>query len=179
MPSSGYSQFLQYLEDDFTVFRYDAFAILDNRTLRHLSDAVFNGEPFGYIGHSSLLPSLITTDAINGAVLLDPSAFPRSFDAESRKWQSQTVTPSCPVLVCDAEYTRCSDMPFVPSGFNLVVKGAEIHRFSGVGHADILNDNYADACSRLGIRGCKPSCIARETRQRYRQQVARRVIQFL
>lgn len=175
MPLTGYSELLRILRQDVEVIHYGQ-GLLDNTILQYISDTYADGDKISYIGHSSLSPSIVQSKFIHRAVLLDPSAIPSGYDMKMQKWTAQHIRPSCDVLVIDAEYTMRT---FVPDGFNLMVSGATRHTSVGVGHADILDDSYADTCHQLGIRGCSFRSDARSIRAAYRKDVADRAIRFL
>lgn len=175
MPSTGYSQFLNILAQDMKVIHYRQ-GPLDENIMEYISNYYVGGDKVSYIGHSSLSPSIMQSNLIDRAVLLDPSATPSGFDINLQRWTAQRIRPSCDVLVIDAEYTL---QTFVPDGFNLIVSGASRQTSFGVGHADILDDFYAETCHQLGIRGCSFRSNARTIRSRYRKDVADQAIRFL
>ena len=175
MPSAGYTQLLTILGHDMKIIHYEQ-GLLDDTILQYISNTHANGDQIGYIGHSSLSPSILKSKLINRAVLLDPSAIPSGYDIRRQKWTAQQIRPSCDVLVIEAEYTKRT---FIPDGFNLNISGASRHMSFGVGHADILDDFYANMCHMVGIRGCSFRSNARITRALYRRDVADRAIRFI
>ena len=174
MPSTGYTQLLTILAQDMKIIHYKQ-GLIDTAVLQYISNTYANGDQIGYIGHSSLSPSIVESKLINRAVLLDPSAIPSGYDIGRQKWTAQQIRPSCDVLVINAEYTEGS---FIPDGFNLNISGAARHMSFGVGHADILDDFYASMCHLVGIRGCSFRSNARSVRALYRRDVADRAIRF-
>lgn len=176
MPSAGYSQFINHLETVFTVYRYDRWSPLTERSIERVVEEI--DAPFDYIGHSSLLPSLFHIGAIRKFVLLDPAALPCAFDRNACRFVSQNVVANKPILVICAEYTSTGLLPFIPDGFDLKVEGGLYITSHTMGHADILNDPYASACHALGIRGH----VSRNTlaeRSEYRFKTARHIIDFI
>ena len=180
MPSLGYSNFLGLLQQDLQVVCYDAPVALDRRNLERIAKEISPHRPIGYVGHSSLLPSLFETDVIGSRVLLDPAALPQKYDINKRSFVPQKTFSSCPTLIINAEYTSTAPVPFIPPEFSLVVHGDTVSKKEiQVGHADILDDWYASACHRIGIRGTTPLSEARFIRDHYRRRVADATTRFM
>lgn len=177
MPSLGYSSFIKLLEQKLTIVTCDTGTILTPRKVRQISNDYFEDNPLGYIGHSSLLPSLLNTKDINRVVLLDPSCFPIAFNNKKKQFISKSIKLKTPVLIIDAEYASKSDFPFIPKGFQLEIDNAFKHEYTGVGHADILDDFYATTCNYIGIKGT-PIKTSQLVRNKYRVHVAKQAQDF-
>lgn len=176
MPSQGYSKFLKILQRDFTVFRYDTARPLIRRDVEMICSEI--NHPFVYVGHSSLAPSLLRHNSISAIVLLDPASFPKCFDHRARRFISRSIEVEKPVLVINAEYTTSGEFPFIPAGFELNIVDSESQSLIDVGHADILDDQYASACHLIGIRGHSPLKDAHAKRHAYRLEVAENIRRF-
>lgn len=176
MPSHGYSQFLSILQRDFTVFCCDTASPLRTRDIDRISSAI--DRPFLYVGHSSLVPSILSHESVCDAVLLDPASLPTHFDPSTRRFVPRAIDVEKPVMVINAEYTTNGAFPFIPVGFELKIPRGAAQTIVNVGHADILDDQYASACHLMGIRGHSPLKNARAKRNEYRLDVADRIRRF-
>ena len=178
MPSGGYSSLLNLLEKNFSVLTCDSWSALGPKRLREISDTYFAGEKFGYIGHSSLVPSLLSFELIDRVILLDPAWFPMGFDLQKMRFVSRSIHLSKPILVIKAGYSSKAQVPFIPKGFDLKVVNADTVVFDEVGHADLLDDAFASICHWMGIQGTAPLWTARVTRRQYRKDVVNQAIHF-
>lgn len=174
MPSSGYSDFLKRLEGSLTIIRDDSARPLSSERLTAIAQKV-NVSSFGYVGHSSLAPSLFDCNVISRYVLLDPASFPIGFDLSERVFVSRSVSPFRPVRIMNAALTREGTRPFVPKGFDLRVEDVVPTRFEHTGHADVLDDVIANFCHLGGMEGDQSAT----NRASYREQLARMTIEFM
>ncbi len=180
MPSAGYSKLIGLLSHNLTVVTWDGQLFLDRTSLERLIRTVSPDRRVSYIGHSSLLPSLLNAEGIDKFVLLDPAAIPREFDRSARRFLPRTVSVAPrEAFVLKAEYTSRTARPFIPAGFELDVKKGTTLEIPDVGHADILDDVYASACHRIGIRGSAPLRRAIKVRARYRDNLADKITSFV
>ena len=181
MPSTGYSQIISLLSRHLTVITMDGQLFLDEPQLKHaLLSTLSPGARASYVGHSSLLPSLLQCELVDKFVFLDPATVPQAYDFSNRRFipRKLSVSPR-KALTLNAEYTSRSARPFIPPGFRPGVNGSEIAELSRVGHADLLDDMYASACHRMGIRGNAPLRRAREVRAAYREELANMITSFV
>ena len=174
MPSTAYSRFLSNMQRHMRVWCYDAGRPLDADTLSDIADAI-GAESIGYVGHSSLVPSILQSPRLSRIVLLDPAALPCGVDVPSRRLVSRRLRVDKPVCVLNAEYTSGGGDRFVPDGFDLQIDEVAPTIHKGVGHADVLDDFAADSCRRLGIRGTADGL----TRLAYQTQLSCAAVRWL
>ncbi len=172
MPSYGYSLLLKSLRKNLTVITYDGLSVLDDDTINKISNVYFKGSKFGYMGHSSLFPSILNHEKIDKIVLLDPACFPNYFDIHEKKFVSKILNYKKDCLVINADYTKNNKFPFIPEGFELRIKNIKPIEYQGVGHADILDDIFALPLHLLGIKGVDDLKNARRIRNEYRNKVS-------
>lgn len=127
-------------------------------------------EAVGVFAHSSFDIDLLRSSVVERAVLLDPVAIPsraRGFALADRR-----LAARMPVRVLRAGLSTRGARAFVPRGFRARVEGASVEEetFDSAGHADVLDDRWADVAARAGIRSC-PSA-----RERFRAWVAARTL---
>jgi len=178
MPSTAYSDILRILRRNLTVWCYDTQRPLDAISLKRISK--YTGiENFGYIGHSSFSSTLFDSNEINQFVLLDPAIFPSGFNPTTKKMIKNDYVITKPMILLHAEYTYASPIPFIPQAFRPSIKNVDAQYFDKVGHADILDDPFADICHSIGIRGHTPQHSSKITRALYREKLSQKITDFL
>lgn len=148
MPSLMYNQMLDNLKKKFTI-------ILPNNkpiTQKTIGDItkVLNVDNVGFLSHSSIDPGILESEFIKKAVCIDPVSLPSVGFPQIRQYQ---VQPVIDVLVIKTTKSQEAAIPFIPEGFNLEIQNACDIAYNDIGHADILDNFWADMAKRVGIKG--------------------------
>lgn len=99
------------------------------------------------IAHSAIDVEVLRSDRLARALLIDPAVRPSVSSSLSSRSAREVVTPKVPVTIVEsALYSG-----FVPKLFQPVVLGAHKFVYSGGGHADILNPQWAALAESFGI----------------------------
>lgn len=102
-------------------------------------------ETIGFLAHSSFDASALESPRLRSAVLCDPVTLPQ-FNVATLGVESQRVDSTCPILVLRAglAYEGAAIPEFLmPAADNVATK-----TFPGMGHADVLDDVWADLGAR-------------------------------
>ena len=153
MPSLAYSHVLNDLRKTHTIVTTDG-GRLARAEFEQIADKLA-AERLGLVAHSAFDPTLLASERLEAAVLCDPACTPSvatsppfmvapRFDVEERR-----------VRMLFAQRAIEGDQPFVPEMFVPVLEGSSVERleYADAGHADLMDDFFADAASRLGIHG--------------------------
>jgi hypothetical protein len=153
MPSVAYSHVLGDLRKTHTIVTTDG-GRLARAEFEQIADTLA-AERLGLVAHSAFDPTILGSDRLEAAVLCDPACTPivassppflaaPRFDVEARR-----------VRVLFAQRAIEGEHPFVPELFVPVLEGASVERleYADAGHADLMDDFFADAASRMGIHG--------------------------
>lgn len=119
-------------------------------TMERICDALGVKE-VGFFSHSSFDPSVLSSPRIKSAVLCDPVCFPSISPFGVERFASPSVSVSAPVLVLRAENTYAIDPP-IPDYLSPSPYGDTPWRsvtLPGVGHADLLDNVWADIGAKL------------------------------
>lgn len=148
-----YSTLLDDLKTDFTVIRFNDLGVTTKNDLESLADAL-GVNKVGFLSHSSVDPGILSSSRLKKAVMCDPVGLPDINNGLS----SFEVFSQAPVLVLSAEKSREAQFPFIMNGFSLSIQGNVHERvFEGMGHADILDNRWADLADQIGIEGMRVS----------------------
>ena len=148
IPRFMYGEFTRELEKYFTMI-YSDEKLLNDNGVNIIADAI-GAEKIGLVTHSSLMPSLLTSDRIARSVLLDPVIFPAGFNPLGEGMYSTQISGQAPTRILRAGR---STNRFIPESFEVDLNNAEVVTFESAGHSDVLDDIYADTASKIGILG--------------------------
>jgi hypothetical protein len=129
------------------------------------------GQTVDFVSHSSFDYGVLDTPWVRRAVLLDPAAIPPSLAFDDR-----VVHARMPVRVLAARRAVEGPAPFLLRGFRVQVRGPAVasRSFDGAGHADVLDDAWADWGAAVGI-----ASAGAHARGPYRRAVAADAVAFL
>lgn len=167
---------------DITLIVLDDLAPVRKNTLEETADAL-GVETIGFLSHSSIDVDVLSSSRLQSAVLCDPVAIP-TFDASSMSLQQTRVKCTAPVLVVRAGNAYRTETP-IPKFLAPDVE-CRVESLGNVGHADVLNDFYADLAPKMfpWMRGTtqplesfaawseRDEPVDRQTRAQYRTAIA-------
>ena len=147
-----YSQLINDLKKDFTIINFNNIGLTKREDLESLADAL-GVKKIGFISHSSVDHTILESNRLEKAVLCDPVGLPNIQNG----FTSSTITSIAPVLLLNDEKAYNSEFPFIINGFSLDIMGADVieETFQEMGHADILDDTWANVAGHWGIEGVK------------------------
>lgn len=147
----------------------------------------------GFLAHSAFDDAVLRSPRVHRAVLCDPVATPRWLG-----WGAASNAPRADLdlLVVKAEraYDASSTTPLPDFLFPELPGGAVVETAVGVGHADVLDDRWADLAPRLlpWMRGAERPTVGFDewsrrrritdpttTRAAYRAWLAERIVQLM
>ena len=188
MPKFLYNDLFRKMGKNVTLVKPSGFGIGEETM-----DSICNSlgvEEVGFVSHSSFNPSALSSSRIKRAVLCDPVVLPSFYPFGAERFVSPTVSVSAPVLIVKAEKTYSSDLP-IPDYLSPSPSYEEAWKtvaLDGVGHADLLDDVWAEIGAKVlpWIDGPSPQSSAwreweksgskekasRSVRDEYRRRVA-------
>lgn len=193
MPSFMYNSFVDTLKKNMTVILPSGKPILTD-TIDEIAEQL-NVNRMAFISHSSFDYTILNNPRIHRAVCLDPVSIPR-VELSPLVYSDRTIQPSVDTMVFESSLSQTmNEVPFIPKGFNLNIETDRNIPCNNVGHADILDDFWADTAERMGIKGMMSTQIgapqtfeswkyekndanAQKSRRDYRQKVASKIVDF-
>tara|TARA_X000000368_G_scaffold417879_1_gene415584 strand:+ start:1111 stop:1902 length:792 start_codon:yes stop_codon:yes gene_type:complete len=148
MPKQFYNQLIKTLKHNVTIVTVDGITPITPELIIDIADTL-NVDKLSYIGHSSFNPKILETNKINNAVLLDPIVIPEIkinnlISYALYNLHPRYVSVDYPVLVIKSEKLYQSKLD-LPEWQELYINGdVEIETYNGVGHPDILDDDWAN-----------------------------------
>ena len=192
MPRRLYTSLFSQLTKDVTLVVPEDVAPVTAGTVDAVADALAV-DKIALLSHSSLDSNILDSPRIKAAVLCDPVVLP-NLDWMQGGFVPPTSSPPYPVRVLRAELAYAEETPGIPDmispSFDVDVS---VRTFTGVGHADILDDTWAKLGSDVipWMKGAVPppapfatwSMDARsktsQLRKQYRAEVAADVLTHL
>ena len=155
MPSFFYSDLFKLIKHNVTLVTLDS-GVLNKENVKNVASALGVSE-VGFMSHSSFDASVLSSPFIRSAVLCDPIALPSIVGvpfASSEPFASASVDASYPVLTIRAEraYNAMQIDTPIPEFLEPKPKDEDNWRtetLPGVGHADVLDDAWADVGANL------------------------------
>lgn len=149
LPSFMYNDFINSMKQNFTVIIPNGKSITKN-TVKEISKAL-NVENVGFVSHSILDLQILKSKYVKKAVCIDPVSLPSLIFP---MLQSTNIKPKMDVLVINTEKNQKfgighmnSDI-FVPN-----IDGSSSVAYDEFGHADILDDVWANAAKKMRMDG--------------------------
>lgn len=147
MPRRIYTRLFEELTKNVTMVVLNDAAPVTAAVVRDVADTLAV-DRLGFFSHSSMDVDILRSDRIGKAVLCDPVVMPSVTFEEGLS--SSVVDADCPVLVWKAEKTY--DPSFTPIPDFLMPRFSAhdpiVRIFSDVGHADLLDDPWAELGQR-------------------------------
>lgn len=167
MPRHIYTNFVRSLGENMTVVVPDTRGPVTPATITEIVDALAV-DSIGFLAHSSFDPDVITqTSCIHGIVLCDPVVFPQlSVGVGNMALAPADISSTPPVLVLRASlaYEGAASNArgaVFPSYLTPRFSGGFVTEedFDGVGHADLLDDTWAEFARTFfpWMRGITPN----------------------
>lgn len=188
MPRFFYNDFVNILKKNYTIITTDGFNWIDENTIDELCEAL-NVDKISYLSHSSFIPGVLDNNKINKAVLIDPINIPwLSFQGLS----NSNINLNFPTLIIKAEKLYVGSKT-LPEWQDPEFKGEfEEEIIEGIGHPDILDDNWANFAKNIGLwemaNGKKMNYSdwkynmkseIPNLRKGYRKAIAKKIVNFL
>ena len=173
MPQRIYTQLFRELRDNVTMVVLDDARRVTAQVAEEVCDALAV-DSIGFFSHSSFDANVLNTGRVRAAVLCDPVVvLPPPLDVDF------------PVLVLRAG--KAYDDPAIPPFLWPALDAAELHEYTDLGHADLLDDTWADVGPSVlpWMKGVAPARVpfsewrfrksdVRGVRDAYRKDVAAR-----
>jgi len=140
MPPFLYRDLRNILDENFFVVTYNDFKPVNKDSIKELYD-YFNNEKFGLLTHSSFSPEILDKAYLNYAVLCDPIVIP---DFRRGKLMGRRMNAEIPIVSIKAEYLYNSNKQLPHYQDPEIIGDIKEIIYSGVGHADLLNNLWAD-----------------------------------
>lgn len=147
MPPLFYNNFLNNLKKNLTIITINDFSPLEKSDIIDVTKSLCV-DSIAYLSHSSFNPTILETEKINKAILLDPICVPNIDFGGVNK---QIIQIEYPALLIKADKLYNSE-PTIPSWQTPNIKGnvSEIY-YKNVGHPDILDNRWANIAKRYGF----------------------------
>lgn len=194
MPRRIYSDLFKLLTRNVTMVVLDSPSPVTARTVADVT-ATLAVDRVGFLSHSSLDSNILASAHISSAVLCDPVVLPPLTSVMAGT--SPQFAPAFDVLAVQAQLAYDADRPGIPAFISPSCPHATVVRVPDVGHADLLDDMWADLGPRVlpwmsgGRRATIPfeewsytgqrrtDADLREQRQLYRTRVATAAIRHM
>tara|TARA_B100000780_G_scaffold203969_1_gene144825 strand:+ start:6253 stop:7158 length:906 start_codon:yes stop_codon:yes gene_type:complete len=157
MPAQFYTEIIKYLKHNLTIVTIDGAMPITPKDVVDLADSL-KVDQIAYIGHSSFNPEILETGRINNAVLIDPIVLP-NLDVNGilsgglNNIEGRSITIDYPVLIIKSEKLYQSKLD-LPTWQELEINGdVEVEIYDGVGHPDILDDQWANIAKNTELWG--------------------------
>jgi hypothetical protein len=154
MPTFLYSDLFKDLKKNVTIVSIDR-PFISTETLEEVCEALGVNE-VGFMAHSSFDSRVLTSPRLRCAVLCDPIVLPHvtGFGFQSNPFQSPSIDVAGPVLDIRAERSYNADAIQIPIPVYLAPEPVDGSKWSvmtmfGIGHADLLDDRWADLGANL------------------------------
>ena len=157
VPQQFYNQFIKSLKHNVTVVTIDGLLPIAPSDINDLADSL-KVDSLAYVGHSSFEPTLLETNRINNAVLIDPIVIPEInmntiFTNGIDNIDPRSVSVSYPVIIIKSEKLYKSKLN-LPTWQELTINGnVKSEIYNGVGHPDILDDTWANIAKSTNLWG--------------------------
>ena len=190
MPRRLYTKLFREMRNDLTLVVLDDARPVTEDVLAAVTQALAV-DRVGFFSHSSIDTAILDSPLVERAVLCDPVVLP----TVSMEGLSAPVVSGAPSLVLRAgtayDASRTQIPEFITPQF---VNGAEVKTYENVGHADVLDDTWADLGPRVlpWMAGASAERVPfaewtgstrkgdlASTRAEYRAWIARHVASFL
>jgi hypothetical protein len=189
MPRRLYTSLFHLLKRDMTLVVLEDVAPVTSDVITQITNTL-SVEKVGLLTHSSIYSEIINSKEVQAAVLCDPVVLP-IFDMMKGGLVPPETEPEFPIMVIKAE--KAYSFSGIPSMISPRLEGAHEITFMDVGHADILDDTWANMGPKMlpWMKGIDPpktefrrwSLDARSKiggrRAEYRKDVANQIIQHL
>lgn len=144
MPRYLYTELFRHLSSDVTLVVPEGLTPVTPDVVDDIADALAV-DRVGFLSHSSIDASILNSDRIQSAVLCDPVVMPK-LDWTRGGLVAPDSTPDFPVLVLKAERAYHKETPGIPEMIspNLIADDVQERTFESMGHADILDDTWAE-----------------------------------
>ena len=190
MPRRLYTKLFRILQSDLTIAVVNDVSPVTASTVTEVADALAV-DTIAFLSHSSIDSDILASNRIQRAVLCDPVVLPRFSPLEGG------FAPPATVPEFATKVVRASMAYESPSGIPELIsprlENADVRDFEGMGHADLLDDTWADLGSqvipwmpgvsapRVPFRTWKRNATdsRRDLRKRYRIDVAREIVSHL
>ena len=148
MPRQLYTELFRRLSTDVTLVVPEGIGPVTAEVIDDVADALAV-DRVGFLSHSSIDASLLDSDRIQTAVLCDPVVMPK-LDWTRGGLVAPDASPNFPVLVLKAERAYDKDTPGIPEMIspNILNDDLRERTFETVGHADLLDDTWAEVGRR-------------------------------
>ena len=157
MPTQFYNEIIKNLKHNLTIVTIDGAMPITPKVIVDLADSL-KVDQIAYIGHSSFNPEILETGRINNAVLIDPIVLP-NLDVNGilsgglNNIDGRSVTIDYPVVIIKSEKLYQSKLD-LPTWQELEINGdVEVETYDGVGHPDILDDQWANLAKNTELWG--------------------------
>lgn len=179
MPRRIYSQLFHKLTSNLTLIVLEDVAPVTASTVEEISRTLAV-ERVGFVGHSSFDADVLVSEHVRSAVLCDPVVLPRLTDVG--------FSPNIPVRVLRAG--KAYETNGIPDFISPRLPEATVRTFDDIGHADLLDDTWADFGPRVlpWMQGVVSRPVsfrewtidaknkAKDVRKEYRDEVAREIL---
>lgn len=139
MPRRLYTKLFQELSHNITLAVIEDYGPTSEADVQGLVSAL-GVEEVGLLTHSSIDTDVLKSPYVRSAVLCDPVVIPRWIPPFGVSTPGPEVVGDVLILKASNAYTA----PGIPSFITPQVPGSRTRTFSNVGHADLLDDTWAD-----------------------------------
>lgn len=184
MPDFMYSDMINSLKTKYTIILPNSKPIT-HMTVEEICTSL-KVETVGFLSHSSLDPYILESKCLQKAVCIDPVSLPSISFPQIHSFNIESASDT---LVIKTKQSQEADIPFIPTGFELFITNAFEITYEDIGHADVLDDFWAQIADNIGIRGLKEEDDKqsfeewklkqpRKNRKKYRDMILNDIVQF-